>query len=160
MLFKPTSRILSFPPSFSLSLVTSVKEHSTSSHPRPWEGFTMGCSQVFKANFLSPIPPGLKGSSRTSHLGDKHRPVFAEQTMVPFQPVPGRQAGQGAASDSGPRFWAGQGRRQTAFIRCRKKSSAPKSSTVSHWLGTTKPVRPAVRRLSRAPYFWNCFTPP
>lgn len=81
----------------------------------------MGCSQVFKANFLSPIPPGLKGSSRTSHLGDKHRPVFAEQTMVPFQPVPGRQAGQGAASDSGPRFWAGQGRRQTAFIRCRKK---------------------------------------
>lgn len=61
-----------------------------------------GCSQVFKGNFLSPHPPScLKGSNRTSHLGNKHHPVFAEQTMVPFQPVPGRQA-KGQASNSGP----------------------------------------------------------
>lgn len=61
-----------------------------------------GCSQVFKANFLSPpSPPCLKGGNRTSHLGNKHHPVFAEQTMVPFQPVPGRQA-KGQPSNSGP----------------------------------------------------------
>ena len=57
--------------------------------------------RCLKPTFSLPIPPCLKGSNRTSHLGNKHHPVFAEQTMVPFQPVPGRQA-KGQPSNSGP----------------------------------------------------------
>lgn len=86
------------------SPIYSVKRVFQLTHIHTQTVSRTGCSQVFKANFLSPPsppPPGLKGSNRTSHLGNKHHPVFAEQTMVPFQPVPGRQA-KGQPSNSGP----------------------------------------------------------
>lgn len=63
---------------------------------------TVGCSQVFKINFLIIFflfcTRGQQQSH--SHLGNKHHPLFAEQTMVPFQPVRGRQ-GKGQPSNSG-----------------------------------------------------------
>lgn len=97
---------LSFSPISTWSLflpLTPLKEYfNLHTHTHTQTVSRTGCSQVFKANFLSPpSPPGLKGSNRTSHLGNKHHPVFAEQTMVPFQPVPGRQA-KGQPSNSGP----------------------------------------------------------
>lgn len=66
-----------------------------------YQNLLVDALRCLRLTFSLSHPPCLKSTNRISHLGNKHHPVFAEQTMVPFQPVPGRQ-GKGQPSNSGP----------------------------------------------------------
>lgn len=111
---------------------------------------------------LSPSPPlCLKGSNRTSHLGNKHHPVFAEQTMVPFQPVPGRQA-KGQPGNSGPPrsvniLHSFRARKSSSVLKmrgCQMCDPLARNHRQSKKVGSQIRL-PPVRIFC---YFWKCFT--
>lgn len=119
---------------------------------------------MFKITFSLPIPLALNGSNRTSHLETNITQCLPEQTMVPFQPVPSRQA-KGQPSNSGP----------YRSFNSLHSFNAPKSSSVLSdarkrvklWLETTDKAKRKAGRPTRLPLvrkkilslFLELFTP-
>lgn len=106
---------------------------------------TVGCSQVLKANFFF----CTRGQQqRHSHLGNNHHPLFAEQTMVPFQPAWGRQ-GKGQPSNSGT-YRSVNILHSFSASKNSSAREARRSQSESLWLETTDKCT-GLRRSNKSP---------